>query len=153
MTRRLNALFAAMALAMMPLAQTVTAQPEHSHHQQDIKRLDKLDLTEEQKSAVKTTVQAHRKQMIDLRAEIQKTRIDIKAMLDSETPDRKRYEALSRNKADLQLNQRMLLFDMRVEIMNILTPEQRKQFNETRGERMKTWRERLGKHRGKRGGR
>jgi len=109
--------------------------------------LEGLELTAEQQKKIKDIVRAQRKQMIDLRASIQKKRIDLRAITDSETPDRRAFENLSKEIADIQLQQRLLLFDSRNDILKILTPEQRQQWKEIRSTGSDRLRDRIGKHR------
>jgi Spy/CpxP family protein refolding chaperone len=116
---------------------SASAQPGRGFMGESLKRLEKLDLSSEQKNALKDAMREHRKKGIDLRAAVQKKRLDVKDIMDAEQPDRKRYEALNREIADVQLQQKMLLFDMRQSLMNILTPEQRKTWMESRGEGMR----------------
>jgi Spy/CpxP family protein refolding chaperone len=129
-------LFPLLALTFL-LTATATAQPGRGFMGEGLKRLEKLDLSSEQKSALKDAMREHRKKGIDLRAAVQKKRLDLKELMDAEQPDRKRYEALNKEIADVQLQQKMLLFDMRQSLMNILTPEQRKTWMDSRGEGMR----------------
>ncbi len=133
MTRLLFPLLAAILLFSSP----ATAQPERGFAGAQLKRLEKLDLTADQKSALRDAMKEQRKKMIDLRAGLQKKRVDLGDLMEKETPDRKSYEALNKEIADLQLQQKMLLFDMRTSLMSILTPEQRKTWMESRGDGMK----------------
>jgi Spy/CpxP family protein refolding chaperone len=133
MTRQIFPLLAMILL----LSFSASAQPGRGFREEGLRRLEKLDLSSEQKSALKDAMREHRKKGIDLRAAVQKKRIDLKELMEAEKPDRKRYEALNKEIADVQLQQKMLLFDMRQSLMNILTPEQRKTWMESRGEGMR----------------
>jgi len=130
-------------LAVLLFPPLLSAQPRPDLR----KDLEGLELTAEQQKKIKDIVRAQRKQMIDLRASIQKKRIDLRAITDSETPDRRAFENLSKEIADIQLQQRLLLFDSRNDILKILTPEQRQQWKEIRSTGSDRLRDRIGKHR------
>ncbi|MCZ7555389.1 MAG: periplasmic heavy metal sensor [Bacteroidia bacterium] len=149
MTRQIFPLIAMMLL----LSFGASAQPGRGFREEGLRRLEKLDLSAEQKSALKDAMREHRKKGIDLRAAVQKKRLDLKELMDAEQPDRKRYEALNKEIADVQLQQKMLLFDMRQSLMNILTPEQRKTWLESRDEGMRGMRGRDGHRPGRHGDR
>ncbi len=147
MTRLLFPLLAALLI----FASAASAQPGRRSDTPGFRRLEKLGLSADQKSALKDAMRNHRKNMIDLRASASKKRLDIVALMEKESPDRQSFEKFSKEMADVQLQQRMLLFDMRQSLMNVLTPEQRKIWIESRGKGMKHGRGREGMRRGPRG--
>jgi Spy/CpxP family protein refolding chaperone len=73
--------------------------------------------------------------MIDIRSELQKTRVDLNDMKQSETRDRAAFEKLTRTMADLRVRQGLLLFDAHEKVLKQLTPEQQKMFKEMQQER------------------
>jgi Spy/CpxP family protein refolding chaperone len=109
---------------------------------------EKMNLSEDQRSELKQIRSDTRKQMIDLRANLQKKRVDMRSMMDSDTPDRVAFEKLSREMADIRLQQKMLLFDTDQSIMKNLNPEQQKLWKEMRQRRLHS----LGDGRHDRGG-
>lgn len=130
------------AVVLLLSAGTLSAQPvPHAG------AWKKMNLTEKQKSALKDIRTSAQKQMIDIRAGLQKKRIDMKNMVTGETSDRAAFERLSREIADLQVQQKMVLFDADQNVMKQLDPEQQKQWKEIKGlrmrERMEGMRERM----------
>jgi len=101
-------------------------------------QIARLNLTPEQKSAMRDIRTTARKNMIDLRADLQKKRIDAREIMQAEAEDRHAFERIAREIADLQVRQKLLLFDTRQEIMKLLTPEQQQQFRESEGKRRHT---------------
>jgi Spy/CpxP family protein refolding chaperone len=78
---------------------------------------------------------ATQKEMIDLRADMQKKRIDLKEIHSADAPDRPAFERLTRGIADLQVKQKLLLFDSREKVMAKLTAEQKEKFKELKEHR------------------
>jgi len=99
-------------------------------------QLEKLNLTTEQKGAMRDIRIATKKQMIDVRADLQKKRLAMQEILAEEVPDRTAFESISREISDLQLRQKMLLFDSRQEVMQLLDAEQKELFREMQHHRM-----------------
>ena len=96
----------------------------------------KMNLSDEQKTALKNIRAEIQKQMIDLRASLSKKRVDLRAMMDSENPDRAAFERLNREIADLQVKQKLLLFDADRDILARLNLDQREQWKEIKSSRM-----------------
>lgn len=88
----------------------------------------KMNLTAGQMTALKEIRANTQKQMVDLRASLNKKRIDMRSLMESETPDRTAFEGLSRDIADLQVQQKLLLFDADQQVMKNLDAEQQKQW-------------------------
>lgn len=126
----MKAIIFAAALLLMSSA-AILAQPGP-----DTGAWKKMNLTEEQKSTLKSIRSETQKQMIDIRASLQKKRIDMKEMVDGESGDRAAFERLSREIADLQVQQKMLLFDTDQKVMKNLNPEQQKMWKEMKAKRM-----------------
>jgi Spy/CpxP family protein refolding chaperone len=95
--------------------------------------MKKLNLTADQKKSMQEIHQITAKQMIDIRSEIQKKRIDVRAAMGNDNPDRKALENLWTDLSRLEVNRKLLMFDTRQQIMKVLTPDQRKIFMEQRG--------------------
>ncbi|MDH7515045.1 MAG: Spy/CpxP family protein refolding chaperone [Bacteroidota bacterium] len=96
---------------------------------------ERLKLTDEQATSIRSIRSATAKQLIDIRAEIQKKRLELGDLRNAETPDRAKVEGLSRAIGDLQLKQKMLLFDTEQSILKVLTAEQKKIWKELRAQR------------------
>ncbi len=94
-----------------------------------------MQLTDTQVQSLGDIRRESQKSMIDLRSSIQKKRIDLRAIMASDKPVRADVERLAREIADLQVNQRMLMFDGDQKVMQVLTPEQQKKWKELREER------------------
>ncbi|MFZ1730746.1 MAG: Spy/CpxP family protein refolding chaperone, partial [Bacteroidota bacterium] len=76
------------------------------------------------------------KQMIDIRAALQKKQIDMKAMVENDASDRAAFERLSREIADLQVQQKLAMFDADKKVVKNLNPEQQEQWKEIKSKRM-----------------
>ena len=114
-------------------AGVLQAQPEPGPGPEGLR---KLNLTEEQKSALKDIRANTQKQMIDLRATLGKKRVDLRSMMEAEKADRAAFERLNREIADLQLQQKMVMFDADQQVMAKLNAEQQKQWKELRNKRL-----------------
>jgi len=104
---------------------------------------DTLKLTDEQKVQLKNIRFDNRKKTIDLRAEIQKARIDVESVISSNKPDRSTFEKLNKTIAALQLEQKMILFDTDAKVKSILTDDQKKLYEQIRNERRSQRREKI----------
>lgn len=115
------------------------------------KQMEELNLTEQQKDVMRDVCVATKMKMIDLRADLKKKRLELREIMREDTPHRAAFERIAREITDLQLRQKLLLFDSRQEVMKLLDAEQQKLFREMqhhrrmmhgerimmRGERMK----------------
>ena len=124
-------------LSVLLLAGATSAQPEGRGDRGGMPGIEKLNLTAEQKVALKNAVKPYRTQLIDLKADMQKKRLELRDIMDTDNPDRASYEKAGKEMADIEQRMRLTLFDMRAEAMKVLTPEQRAKWNEQRGERMR----------------
>lgn len=128
-----------LALAMILLASSgLQAQPGP-----EAGAWKKMNLSEEQKSTLKDIRANTQKQMIDLRASLQKKRVDLRAMMDADNPDRSAFERLNREIADLQVQQKLLLFDADRDVSNALDPAQLEQWKEIKERRLKQFGENM----------
>lgn len=99
----------------------------------------KMNLTEQQAQAIKDIRAQSQKQMIDLRAMINKHRVDLRTLREEDSPDRATFERLSREIADLQVRQKLLLFDADQAIITQLDEAQQQQWKsikQSRGQRL-----------------
>jgi len=111
------------------------------------KSIEKLNLTAEQEKSLRDIRNANEKQMIDLRASMQKKRIELGELRNAETPDRAAVERIFSEIGDLQLRQKMLAFDGEQAALKVLNPEQRKIWKEMKGERFRNAKDNRGRHR------
>jgi Spy/CpxP family protein refolding chaperone len=88
--------------------------------------MQKLKLTDDQKSKVKDIHFATEKQAVELRSKVQMSRIELQQLLSSETPDRdaieKQIQEVASNEASLKMNRLNAWF----EVNKILNPDQQK---------------------------
>lgn len=96
----------------------------------------KMNLSDEQKATLKDIRANTQKQMIDLRADLNKKRVDLRTMMDATEPDRALFERLIREIADLQVKQKLLLFDADREVVRHLDAGQQAQWKEIKTRRM-----------------
>ena len=105
------------------------------------KAMEELQLTDEQKEALGDIRVATKKEMIDIRADIQKKRIELREIHRSENPDRAEFERLSRELADIQVRQKLLLFDSQQKMLQQLDADQQKTFMKLHRHRMMSHRD------------
>ena len=96
---------------------------------------EKLNLTEEQETAIKQIRRESGKSMIDLRADMKKKRLDVRALMDSDNVDGTKLEQLFREQADLQIRMKMAMFETRQKIMAELNADQQKIWKEMKPQR------------------
>ncbi len=123
------------------LTSTVLAQPygrysgeagrfagDRANYRQEMK--EKLNLTEEQETRLVAIRTSSGKVMIDLRADMQKKRLDVRSMLNSDNADGTKLEQLFREQADLQIEMKMAMFEADQKVISVLNPEQQKIWKE-----------------------
>ena len=86
---------------------------------------DRLDLTSEQQNKLDGIRTAHRKQMIDKRAEIQKIRLTIQAEMRKDEPDMQAIEEKVKEQESLRTNMQLARVRHWNDVREVLTPEQR----------------------------
>ena len=136
-------------LMIISAAGPLYAQPGgrgERNHRDHRGHMEKMNLTDSQKEVMHDIRAATKKQMIDVRAELQKKRLALDEIMRADTPDRSEYERISRDIADLQLRQKLLLFDSRQEIMNMLDAEQQDEFRDMQHHRKMKRAERMKRH-------
>ena len=107
-------------------------------------RMDQLlNLTDEQEAKIKKLRTEMQKAQVQHRSKVQLARIDLRELMDAETPDRGAVEKKIREISDLQVKQRMAMFDHRAEVEKLLTPEQKKIWKEHQGEGRRDVRQRM----------
>ncbi|MDT8323810.1 MAG: periplasmic heavy metal sensor [Bacteroidota bacterium] len=109
--------------------------------------IEKLDLTEQQQETLRALRTATQKEMIDIRAEMKKMRLDLAEMRRSEHPDRTTFETLTRGLADRRVRQAMLRYDAQQKMMQELTAEQQEKFRDMQKDMKRGFREGRGSRR------
>jgi Spy/CpxP family protein refolding chaperone len=91
---------------------------------------EKLNLTDTQNEAVEEIHFSHKRKMIDLKADIEKKKLDMKELLSNGNYTRDDY--LNKVKAISDAKEKMALVkaNHRMDVYDLLTEEQRKTFNE-----------------------
>jgi Spy/CpxP family protein refolding chaperone len=106
--------------------------------------MQQLSLTDDQRKAMDGILQDHRMKLIDLRANLQRAEVELGPMLKADTPDQKAIEAqidkVVMARADLEKANARFLLDIRMQ----LKPEQWKQLQTLRMNRMQ--RDRMREH-------
>jgi Spy/CpxP family protein refolding chaperone len=97
---------------------------DHGRWWNDPKTVDRLKLTDTQRKAMDDTLQQHRSTLIDLRASLEKTELDLEPMMKEDQPNESQILAqidkVAQARAELEkANARFLL-----QIRSKLTPEQ-----------------------------
>ncbi len=129
------------ALFVVLLAGPLFAQPDERPRRGMRDQIEKLNLSEEQQTALRELRSGTHKEMIDLQSEIKKTKVDLEEMKRAQDPDRARFEKLTRAIADLRVRQALLKFDTHQKMMQQLTPEQQEAFKTMQRERGKNFQE------------
>jgi len=103
--------------------------------------VQQLTLTDDQRKAMDGILQDHKMKLIDLRANLQKAELELGPMMKADTPDRKAIEAqidkVVMARADLEKANARFLLDIRMQ----LKPDQWKQLQTLRMNRMQRGRE------------
>jgi Spy/CpxP family protein refolding chaperone len=126
-----------------PLFAQSGERPRHLQREQ----IEKLNLTDQQQESLRALRTATQKEMIDMRAEIRKMRVDLAEMRRGENPDRTKFETLTRGIADLRVRQAMLRFDTHQKMMKELTPEQQEMFKDMQKDMKRKFRDGRGARR------
>ncbi len=93
-----------------------------------------LNLTDEQEAKIEKLRGEMQRTMVQNRSKIQIARIDLRELMDADTPDRGAIEKKFKEISDIQIKQRMAMFDHHADIEKLLTPDQKKIWKEHRGE-------------------
>lgn len=125
------------------LSAAVIAQPGGGPDPARKEIMEKLKLSPEQRTQMKQIYKESARQMVDLRAEMQKKRLDLSDVTDAEKPDRAKFERLSQDLAGVQVKMKLVLFDADVKIRGMLNPEQQKIWKEHKEMRFGQMRERF----------
>jgi Spy/CpxP family protein refolding chaperone len=123
------------------VAAAAVAQPGGGPDRKEL--MEKLKLNPQQQEQMKTIYKETARQMIDLRSEMQKKRIDMSDIMDADKPDRGKFERLSQDIAGVQVKIKLSLFDADQKVRAILDPEQQKIWKSYKEHRFEMLRERF----------
>lgn len=102
-------------------------------HRQDV--MARLNLSDRQKEQIRDIRQENQRRMIPLNARLQEARLDLRQLLEAESPNRTRIDAAIDRMADLRAEAHKARLATHLEVRSLLTEEQRKQLREQRGGR------------------
>ena len=145
---------------MLTLAVTAMAQPGQ-RGQRGQGRMDgdrgrhmmaKLDLSEEQQTAVDALREKGRVSMVANRKEMARLNNQLEGLMLVDSPDSKKVEKMVRTIGELKTDMRVQRMDTRLEIRELLTPEQRDRMMSMRGKKGHNGRNFHGDGHGPRGG-
>jgi Spy/CpxP family protein refolding chaperone len=102
-----------------------------NHHKM---MMEKLNLTDTQKEAVEELHFSHKREMIDLKADLEKKELDMQELLSKGNYTRDDY--IGKVKAISSAKEKMALVkaNHKMDVYDLLTDEQRKTFNEMKGQ-------------------
>ncbi|MEJ2196103.1 MAG: Spy/CpxP family protein refolding chaperone [Ignavibacteriaceae bacterium] len=101
----------------------------HSKHRQE-RIAEKLNLTEDQQSAIEQLKIENQKEMIDLKADLQRKNLDLKELKTKGNYTREEYLKLVQSINSSKNNIAIAKANMRMDIYELLNAEQQKTFNE-----------------------
>lgn len=107
-----------------------TPGKQECQHKQEIgemRRLEMLDLTDEQQEMIHSVKIETRKQIIPLRAEIELKELELRNEMVTDSPNRNTIMKLAEDISDIELQIKQTKLDERLKLHSILTPEQRRQ--------------------------
>jgi len=136
--------FSLMALAMLVIAGAAMAQPPEGgmmKHREMMKErlgkppLEELGLSDAQKTQIHQALLDTRKKNIDVEAKLKLAGIELHELMRAETPDQARINVKIGEVSKLHETLMRHGIDAKLAVQKILTPEQRKKRQESRGSR------------------
>jgi len=110
--------------------------PGGAGHGHDLWGMDKLKLTEQQQSDLRTVRADMQKAMVKIQSDIKIARIDLREMIAADKPDRPAIEKKVKDISALQTTAKLALVDHLFKVNAMLTPEQQKTFKQEMGRRL-----------------
>ncbi|HUI66579.1 MAG TPA: Spy/CpxP family protein refolding chaperone [Bacteroidota bacterium] len=92
--------------------------------------MERLKLTDAQKADMMKLRSSMEKSMIEVQAKIKLARVDLRALVAADSPDRSTIENKIKEINDLQFQSKKVMVDHLFDAYNLLTPDQRKTFKE-----------------------
>jgi Spy/CpxP family protein refolding chaperone len=137
-------LIVTIAIALVLLFVLAYAQ---APRQQQMKTMDKLNLTDEQINSFRDIQYNFQKTVIGLRADMQSSRLELRHLMMQDKPDQNAIANLVDKIGETQKKLLKQQVDRKLAMKAILTPDQLKKFMQMRGDRMEG---RMGEGRGER---
>ena len=128
-------------------AVSVFAKDHRSHRFLPRALLDKLELTDAQKTRIKKITLDAQKEEIAKQADLRIARLELRAMMEELKPDRTKIRSQIKKISNLRSEVQIISVNQRLDIKEQLTPEQIKKFQDLRKERSKHFRGEGPRHR------
>ena len=90
--------------------------------------IEALELDEDQQTRIKAIHRETRKKQIQKEADIGTAAVDLQALMDEDQPDRKKIHAQIKKIANFRAELEILEVDQRLDVQQVLTPEQLEKF-------------------------
>ena len=97
-------------------------------HRQDV--MARLDLSDRQKEQIQGIRQENQRRMIPINARLQEARLDLRQLMQADSPNQARIDAAIDRMADLRAEAHKARLATHLEIRSVLTEEQRKKLRE-----------------------
>lgn len=91
---------------------------------------DELKLSEDQKAKIQELILSHRKDMINKNAERQIAEVELYELMQKDNPDINAVKEKMQKVANIKVDQQLSAFKLSMDVRNILTEEQWKEFKE-----------------------
>ncbi len=91
---------------------------------------DKLKLSEDQKAKIHELVLSHRKDMISKNADVEIAEVELYELMQKDNPDMNAVKEKMQKIANMRADQQFSAFKLSMDVKNILTEEQWKEFKE-----------------------
>lgn len=130
------------ALSVLLISQNTFAQKERKF-KNDLFGIKKLNLTEEQKKKFDQIQFMHEEKAIDIRAKLNKNRLEIKKLFKSENFNENEFVNLTQNGEKLRNEQSQLRTQMWLDVYRILDRDQKNEWKEHFAEMPENFRERI----------
>lgn len=132
-----NILITIIALITVTLLGTLVAQPGPPGNEPPLEKIrDELELTEEQIDQMRELKYEHRLAAIDLRAELGKEKLEMEQLMTADDFDRDAIYKQAEKVAELEKQLNLMRIESKLDAMEILTAEQREEFEELRSQRL-----------------
>lgn len=119
---------------ILVLPATTFAQPGFDGHGRG-RMMEKLDLTKDQETKIEALRNDHLKKMIDLRAELEKARIEMKQLLSKGEYTRAEYLNMTAKISKIHESLQNSRANHQMDVYDLLTKEQKAKWNEFRANR------------------
>src|SRR5262245_61986968 len=107
----------------------------HRHDGGYDRGLSQLDLSQSQKDQIAKIRESHQKDMIDARADLQKAELEFRKLMRADDPDKGAINRQIDRMASIRADMMKTRVDQRLDVRDVLTPEQRAKLRGGHGER------------------